>query len=75
MVALNTGDVTDGVTTLEVECAICHEKIEVKVPTSGYRAWRYGGQHIQDAMPTVSADYRELLISQTCPACWEKMWG
>jgi len=73
MDALNTGDVTDDVTTLEIPCVLCQEKITVKVPTSGYHKWRYGGALIQEAMPTVSVDDREMLISQTCPACWKKM--
>ena len=33
------------------------------------------GSLIQDAMPYLSADERELLISGTCGTCFDKMFG
>ena len=36
--------------------------------------WK-GGKYIQDAMPYLSADERELLISGTCGTCFDKMFG
>lgn len=32
-------------------------------------------EKIQDILPDVSAEWRELLISHTCPKCWKKMFG
>ena len=36
--------------------------------------WREG-KHIQHAMPYLSADQRELLISGTCGDCCDEMFG
>jgi hypothetical protein len=43
------------------------------VPTHGLIAWKEG-MLIQDAMPELSADERQLLISGTCGKCWDKMF-
>jgi hypothetical protein len=56
---------------VEVVCALCQQPKRVLVPVEGLLAWRKG-MYIQDAMPDVSAEERELLISQTCPACFNE---
>jgi len=33
------------------------------------------GAYVQDAFPNMSADERELIISGTHPACWNRMFG
>jgi len=33
------------------------------------------GEYIQDALPMLTADERELLISGTHAHCWQAMWG
>lgn len=33
------------------------------------------GTFIQDALPYLSPDDREMLISRTCPTCWTKTFG
>jgi hypothetical protein len=33
------------------------------------------GALIQDAMPYLNPDERELLISRICPTCWVEMFG
>jgi len=55
-------------------CRICKEKLSVSVPYSGYIRWKCG-EYIQDAMPLVSLDDREFLISQTCSKCFDSIWG
>ena len=37
-------------------------------------AWR-GGELIQDAMPTLSAEEREFLVSGCTPEDWQQLWG
>jgi hypothetical protein len=32
-------------------------------------------EHIQDIIPNVPAEWRELFVSRTCPSCWKKMFG
>jgi len=54
-------------------CRVCAEPREITVPAAGFMAWQRG-EFIQDAMPEVSAEDREQLISQTCPTCWDEMF-
>lgn len=56
------------------ECPFCGEYHEVEVSEADFYAWQ-GGELIQNAMPYLSADDREILISGICPSCWEKMFG
>jgi hypothetical protein len=45
-----------------------------KVEPDDYFAWK-DGKLIQEAFPYLSAGQRELLISNTCEKCWEKLFG
>lgn len=54
-------------------CGLCHTDKSVVVPTSGYNQLARG-ELIQVALPDVSADDRELMISGTCGTCWKKMF-
>ena len=60
--------------TVTTTCPLCKENAEIEVDTHGFIAWK-GGVHIQDAMPKLSADVREQLISGTCNPCWSLMFG
>jgi hypothetical protein len=51
-------------------CIFCGKPHYVWVRPSGYKAWRKG-ELIQSAMPELSKDERELLISGTCADCWD----
>lgn len=39
-----------------------------------YHAWK-GGVHVQNIFPSWPPEDREMLISGTCPSCWEEMWA
>lgn len=60
---------------IEVTCISCGSKHIIIVPTEGYKLWRSGQMHIQDALPGLSADEREMLLSGICPTCWDKLFG
>lgn len=62
--------------TVEVvtTCPFCEEDHIVTVPLDGYSKWLCG-EKIQNAMPEVPAEDREMLISGICPSCWEKAFG
>lgn len=59
---------------INVFCKWCEKSYELEVPDKGFRLWKKG-ELIQDAMPELSADKRELLISGTCGKCWNVMFG
>lgn len=59
---------------IPVQCRICQDVHYVDVPVAGFIAWQ-NGDLIQDSLPELSADQRELLISGTCGTCWDEMFG
>jgi len=58
--------------TLKRECPFCYKKQDITVPLKEYEAWKHG-MLIQDAMPSVSKEDRETLISGVCSTCWDQM--
>ena len=59
---------------LEVTCVKSNKTYKVVVPDLGFIKWQ-NGEHIQDAMPEVSPDDRELLMSHICGRCFDKIFG
>ena len=60
--------------TVVAECNKCGASTTMMVRIKDLVMWELG-KYIQDAMPYLSADERELLISGTCGDCFEKMFG
>lgn len=58
---------------VEVTCVSCNTKHTILVPTMGYRLWATGQAAIQHALPSLTDDERELLLSNICPKCWDKL--
>lgn len=64
------------VLSVEVTCCICQKSFVILVPAIPYMLWRYMNIGcIQDVMPELSADERELLISKTCGKCFDNLFG
>lgn len=61
-------------TDVKIQCIRCKQAFLVKVPTQGFQQWK-GGKLIQDALPLLTADERELLISRTCSECFEELFN
>lgn len=57
-----------------VECRWCKKSYTIKVDAVSYEMWCCGFGNIQNLMPELSADDREMLISQTCKECWNKIF-
>lgn len=58
---------------IQKTCVLCKTVHRIEVPAEDVQKWRQG-MLIQDAMPYLSADQRELLISGTCRECWDMMF-
>lgn len=59
----------DNTVTVKGRCVFTGTPYSVTVPKRGYMLWK-GGMLIQDAMPDVSDDDREFLISGISPRGW-----
>ena len=64
----------NAMTVVAVQCRVCHDVHFIDVPVDGFIAWQ-SGELIQHALPELSTDQRELLISATCGTCWDEMFG
>jgi hypothetical protein len=61
--------------TIEVttpRCIVCGQASQVTVVKEAYLLWRQG-ELIQRAMPEMPVETRELLITGTHPACWDRL--
>ena len=56
----------------ELTCRHCGETQTIAVSAEAYQAWQ-GGEFIQNAMPELTEDEREMFISQTCSVCWDNV--
>lgn len=62
---------------IEIEtlpCSGCGESTWFTI-TEEQHARIQAGEHIQFVLPHFSPEDRELLISGTCPSCWDEMWA
>lgn len=56
------------------QCPLTKQRWSVEVVTADYEAWQRG-QVIQDAMPYLDADSRELLQTGYTPEAWDQLFG
>jgi len=52
------------------KCPFCGKIRSDEFPEFGYNSY-ITGENIQNAMPDVSVDLREIIISGICPKCWD----
>jgi hypothetical protein len=67
-IAAEPGDGFIAVTT--AACVMCKRKSRLNIPRDGYREW-LNGALIQNALPDLTDDERELLLTGTHPDCWD----
>ena len=60
--------------TIAATCRSCQKSYDLLGNMSDVHEWM-SGKYIQDAMPYLTPDERELLISGTCKKCFDKMFG
>lgn len=56
-------------------CKHCREPYIVPITEQEYLNWIKKKTFVQDEFPELSAGERELLISQTCDECWNKLFN
>jgi hypothetical protein len=54
-------------------CSVCGEYEVWSLDRQAVARWR-AGENIQNAFPNMNAGDREVLISGTHPACWDKLF-
>lgn len=61
-----------GTTTIHTECHKCKARKDLQVPTQRYWDWKDRINSVQVLFTKMDVDDRELLISSTCGACYDK---
>lgn len=60
---------------ITITCKMCKKTYTIVVTTAQKNELdKPNRKHIQEILPTHTADERELLISQICGKCWDKMF-
>jgi hypothetical protein len=57
-----------------IPCLTCGNEYVIIYNREDMMSWLSGKDFIQDAMPYLSANERELLLSRTCGECFDKMF-
>lgn len=64
---------------IKITCTCCKQPVEIPgvdaEKLEAIQAGRQIGMSIQDIIPDVSPDYREMFISGICPTCWNNMFS
>lgn len=64
---------------IKITCTCCNQPVEIPGLDSNKLAaiqtCRSIGMSIQEIVPELSPDYREMFISGICPTCWNNMFG
>jgi len=58
------------ITVTTKACMVCNRKSRMTIERAGYEAWE-AGTLIQHALPDLTNDERELLLTGTHPDCWD----
>lgn len=61
--------------TIKVRCRCCGQETPISVNLEDLSAWQRGEKLVQNAFPYLSASKRELLMTRTCPECWDRMFS
>ena len=64
----------DTVTVETPTCMYCGRRGQLEVPAAGWKKLQAGAL-IQDALPELDPDQRELLITGTHAQCWDALTG
>ena len=61
------------------KCRWCLKEEDVPVTQEQYDSWSAGrasgGAYIQDALPFLTPEQRELILTQTCGRCFDETFG
>lgn len=58
---------------VETKCPLCNKVHYVECSEEGYKALQEG-EFAQVALPDLSPEEREMLMSGICPQCWDLMF-
>ena len=58
-----------------IQCKFCQSFFVVSLDIDAYEKWKNDEGLIQDLMPDMKLEERELLVSQICSDCFDALFG
>lgn len=58
-----------------IQCKFCQSFFVVSLDIDAYEKWKNDEGLIQDLMPDMKLEERELIISQICSDCFDALFG
>jgi hypothetical protein len=58
----------------KIKCIKCGRDVVIKANPDDMQKWKEGAL-LQRAMPYLTADEREIMVSRICGPCFDKMFG
>lgn len=59
-----------------VPCSFCNDKYAIEMTAAQFNELQSPHRrHIQDIIPELAPEMRELFISGMCPKCWDKLFS
>lgn len=59
---------------LSGECILCNKHVHFQVSETGYLNWM-NGMNIQNALPELGPDKREMMLTNICDKCFDKTFN
>ena len=59
---------------MKVTCVFCSNNVEVPITEEQYEKIINRDDLIQNVVPELSPEFREMFISGMCPDCWKEMF-
>jgi len=66
--------VSTKISSHNIVCGSCKQEYNIVADRNDMEAWLSGDKLIQDALGYLSGAERELLLTQTCNNCYQKMF-
>ena len=57
-----------------LQCRICGRPVKINMYPSDVERYNTSQIKVQDAFPYLSADEREMILSNTCGDCWTRLF-
>lgn len=70
---IQSSERVSGHVVVHTKCPFCHSLHVVMTPEAGFDRF-IAGEHVQNALPGLSSNDRELLLSGVCPKCWGELY-
>jgi len=74
-ISVKTNQLDHSMVDMDIECFKCKGHTTLTITEFQYERFRDNKELMQNIFPEMSPENRELLISRTCPKCWQTLFS